>query len=81
MGEMAYPEFLDLGDFNADGKADIVSVESEGNGKYRYMLGTSNGAGVGSWSQVMSGLAGPYFFHVGDLDADGKADVVSVETM
>ncbi|HYH54460.1 MAG TPA: FG-GAP-like repeat-containing protein [Solirubrobacterales bacterium] len=81
MGEMAYAEFLDLGDFNADGKADIVSVESEGSGKCRYMLGTSNGAGIGSWSQVMSGLAGPYFFHVGDLDADGKADIVSVETM
>ena len=78
---MAYAEFLDLGDFSGDGKADVLSVENQGGGTFRFMLGTSNGAGIGSWSQVMGGMAGPYFFHAGDLNADGKADIVSAETM
>jgi hypothetical protein len=81
MSEMAYAEFMDLGDFNADGKADVLSVENQGSGQFRFMLGTSNGAGIGSWGQLMGGMAGPYFFHTGDLNADGKADIVSAETM
>ena len=78
---MAYSEFMDVGDFNADGKADVVTVENQGGGQFRFMLGTSNGAGIGSWSQLMGGMAGPYFFHLGDLNADGKADILSAETM
>ena len=78
---MAYAEFMDVGDFNADGKADVVAVENQGGGQFRFMLGTSNGAGIGSWSQLMGGMAGPYFFHLGDLNADGKADILSAETM
>ena len=78
---MAYAEFMDLGDFNADGKADVIGVENQGGGKFRFMLGTSNGAGIGTWSQLMGEMAGPYFFHLGDLNADGKADIVSAETM
>ena len=27
----------------------------------------------------MGNMAGPYFFHLGDLNADGKADIVSAE--
>jgi hypothetical protein len=81
LSNMAYAEFMDLGDYNGDGKADIVSVENQGGGQFRFMLGTSNGAGIGSWSQLMGGMAGPYFFHLGDLNADGKADIVSAETM
>jgi FG-GAP-like repeat len=76
---MSYAEFMDVGDVNADGKADIVSVEAEGNGKYRYMRGLSSGAGISSWSSVLSGMSGPYFFSLGDVDADGKADIVGLE--
>ena len=79
LSNMAYAEFMDLGDFNADGKADVVSVENQGNGQFRFMLGISNGGGIGSWGQLMGNMAGPYFFHLGDLNADGKADIVSAE--
>ncbi len=76
---MSYSEMMDLGDVNKDGKADIVSVEAEGGGKYRYMFGISSGSGVSSWSAVLTGMGGPYFLNTGDIDGDGKADIVGVE--
>jgi hypothetical protein len=76
---MGLPEFMELGDATGDGKADIVSVEPDGTGKYRYMQGTSSGAGVSSWSTIMSGMSNPYFFNEGDVDGNGKSDLVSAE--
>jgi hypothetical protein len=76
---MSVSHFLDIGDVNKDGKADIVSVEAEGGGRYRYMLGLSNGTGISSWSTALSNMSGPYFLDTGDVDGDGKADIVSLE--
>jgi hypothetical protein len=78
---MGLPSRMAVGDFTGDKKADIVSVEPEGNGKYRYMLGTSSGAGVSSWNPVLPGMSEPSFFNLGDLTGDGKADIVSVEAI
>jgi FG-GAP-like repeat/Trypsin len=80
LGEMSRPAKMGVGDFTGDKKADIVSVESEGGGKYRYMLGTSNGSGIASWSTLLTGLSEQKLMEVGDVTGDGKADVVSVES-
>jgi hypothetical protein len=76
---MSQPVPFALADFTGDGKADIVAAESEGNGKYRFMLGTSNGSAVSSWNQLMSGMSQPVGFSVSDFTGDGKADVVAAE--
>jgi len=81
LGGLGYQEFFDADDFNGDGKADILSVEAEGNGKYRFMRGLSSGAGISSWTQLLGGMSGPYFYKAGDLDGDGKADLVSLESI
>jgi hypothetical protein len=73
------PLKMDVGDVTGDGKADVVAVESEGGGNYRYMLGTSNGSGIGSWVQILAGMNNPDKIAVGDVTGDGKADIVAVE--
>jgi Matrixin/FG-GAP-like repeat len=77
---MSRPTAMGVGDLTGDGKADIVGVESEGNGKFRYMLGTSNGAGIASWNPVLSGMSEPEAVGVGDVSGDGNADVVAIES-
>ncbi len=77
---MSQPAGFSVADFTGDGKADIVAAESEGNGKYRYMLGTSNGTGIASWSQLISGMSQPAGFSVADFTGDGKADIVAAES-
>ncbi len=79
-GEMNRPVKMGVGDFTGDKKADIIAVESEGAGKYRYKLGASNGSGIGSWSNLLTGMSEPKQMAVGDVTGDGKADVVSVES-
>ena len=65
---------------NGDGKEDILTAEAEGNGNFRYMLGTSSGSGVASWKQIMSGMSNPSDMELGDITGDGKADVITEET-
>ena len=76
---MSAPTAMDVGDFNADGKADIVAAELEG-GSYSYRVGFSSGGGISSWSKVLGGMSAPTNMAVGDIDADGKADIVSAES-
>jgi hypothetical protein len=76
---MSPADDMAVGDMNGDGKADILTAEAEGNGQFRYMLGTSNGTGIASWKQIMSGMSNPSDMELGDLTGDGKADVIAEE--
>ena len=52
-----HPTKAALGDITGDGKADVVAVESQGGGQYRYMLGKSSGTGISSWSSILTNMA------------------------
>jgi len=68
----AAPQAIAVGDFNGDGKADLVTA-NEGGGTVSILLG--DGSGGFSVSQV--GVGGsPESVAVGDFNGDGKADLV-----
>ena len=71
------PTFIGLGDFNGDGRIDIVSGNS-GNGVDVFLQTVSPGlAGTfGTASKVLTGNQ-PISVVVTDLNNDGKADIVS----
>lgn len=71
-GTDPYPYWVAVGDFNGDGKPDIVIADNT-NSAITVMLGNGDGTfqpgadyGVGSY---------PYSIAVGDLNGDGKADL------
>ncbi len=70
-GEGTLPplESLDIGDFNADGKPDLVVA---GNGAFVLI---NNGNGGFTINKLTSLGTGPHYVVVGDLNADGKPDL------
>jgi len=80
LGGMDLPVKMAVGDVSGDGKADIVAVERELSGQYRYMLGASTGGNF-SWNFTkLSGMGFPVKMAVGDVNGDKKADIVAVES-
>lgn len=70
---------MDLGDITGDGKADIVSVEKEVSGRYVYVRGISNGSTFAWAGTGLASMNYPVAMGLGDINGDGKADIVAVE--
>ncbi|MFD5424933.1 FG-GAP repeat domain-containing protein [Streptomyces sp. NPDC127084] len=82
-GWNTYKKLIGTGDLNGDGKADILALDKSGE-LWRYE-GTGIGNGVGTFERralVFKDWGGSYTDVVGagDLNGDGKADVVSRDT-
>ncbi|MEI6620466.1 MAG: FG-GAP-like repeat-containing protein [Actinomycetes bacterium] len=69
---------LDLGDITGDGRADVVYTQVRG-GRTRYVAGVSNGDGSFRWSVVPGPTRPGAQLALGDVNADGRADVVFAE--
>jgi len=63
---------LKAGDFNGDGKTDLVRSFSDGSAIVYLMNGTS----IASQATVRAAGSGWKLVHVGDFNGDGKTDIV-----
>jgi hypothetical protein len=69
------PYYLTLGDFNRDGKLDIISA-NKGNSTVGVLLGTGTGTfGAATYNPVDSG---DIFANVGDINGDDRMDITAV---
>lgn len=77
---MATPFEFHMGDINGDGKDDIVAFETTSSTSGRYMRGISQGNGQFAWDYTnLTGMAKPSHFALGDINGDGKDDVIAFE--
>ncbi len=71
---------INLGDLNSDGKVDIVSREATTGALWLYP--NAGGTGINTFgprSQVGSGWNGMSAINLGDLNSDGRVDIISRE--
>ncbi len=69
------PYYLTIGDFNRDGKLDIISA-NKGNSTVGVLLGTGTGTfGAATYYPVDSG---DIFANVGDINGDDRVDITAV---
>ncbi|MFL5329228.1 MAG: SdrD B-like domain-containing protein [Gemmataceae bacterium] len=66
-----------VGDVNADGKADIVTAPGAGANPHVRVFNGNTGSVVNEFFAYNAGFLGGLFIAAGDVDGDGKADVIT----
>jgi uncharacterized protein (TIGR03437 family) len=72
-----FPQSVAVGDFNGDGKPDLVAAIS-GNNTVRVLLGNGSGGFTGGGAFAVGSF--PQSVAVADLNGDGKLDIVSANS-
>ncbi len=75
-GANTYPVFIAVGDFNGDGKLDVVTANSVGN-SVGMLLGNGAGSFGAATAYSLGGGHAPHALAVGDFNGDGKLDIVT----
>jgi Ca2+-binding RTX toxin-like protein len=65
------------GDVNGDGRADIITGAGPGGGPHVKVFDVSSGQEIASWLAYSPNFTGGVFVAAGDLDGDGRADIVT----
>ena len=79
-GRQPHTHGLAIADFNNDGKADLVTVNSNDDNDVAVMLGDGHGGFARAPGSPFAVGPGPYPLALGDLDADGKLDAAVTST-
>ena len=75
-GANSYPQGVGLGDVNSDGQVDIVSANL-GTDEVGVLLGLGRGSFRAGISYALGAASGPNAVLLGDVNADGRLDVVT----
>jgi len=78
MGPGPAPRGSATADFNSDGKADVVTITDFAQGNI--LLATGDGDGTFTPAGEIAGSAGSQGLDAGDVNGDGKPDVISAST-
>jgi hypothetical protein len=65
------------GDVNGDGKADIITAPGAGIAAIVKVFSGANGSLLSSFQALGAGFSGGAFIAAGDVDGDGRADIVT----
>src|SRR3989344_2851823 len=75
-----HPSSFSTGDFNGDGKTDLIVVSDDGNpNPTKHYLSVFFNKGNGAFVQKIEYTRGPCSFSTGDFNGDGKTDLLNDE--
>jgi hypothetical protein len=77
-GIESQPNTLATGDFNKDGRLDIV-VANPGSNNIGVFLGSGNEPFSGEWGMFIDDGSQPYSVAIGDFNNDGQSDIVAAD--
>ena len=79
-GQQPHTHGLAVADFNGDGRADLVTVNSDNDNDVAVVLGNGRGGFTPAPGSPFAVGRSPYPLSIGDLDANGTMDIVITST-